>query len=43
MIRPMTWVSRRPTNCQVRPPSVDLKMPVPGDIELREFTSPVPT
>jgi hypothetical protein len=27
---------------QVRPPSVDLKMPPPGEMELRELGSPVP-
>ena len=39
----MNCVSRRPMNFQVRPPSVDLNMPAPGEMELREFTSPVPT
>ena len=41
-IRPITWVSRRPLNSQLSPPSVDLKIPPPGEIELRESSSPVP-
>ena len=39
----MTWVSFRPMNAHVSPPSVDLKMPPPGEIEFRESSSPVPT
>src|SRR5437667_10271519 len=31
-----------PTRFHVRPPSVDLKMPQPGEIVLRESSSPVP-
>src|SRR3977135_1514571 len=31
-----------PTRFQVSPPSVDLKMPQPGEIVLRESSSPVP-
>src|SRR6266566_1455259 len=30
------------TSCHVWPPSVDLKMPQPGEIVLRESSSPVP-
>src|SRR6266550_4482787 len=30
------------TSCHVCPPSVDLKMPQPGEIVLRESSSPVP-
>ena len=44
------WTTMRPTVCvfsspisfHVRPPSVDLYTPPPGDTELREFCSPVP-
>ena len=38
----MTCVSRSPTYVHVRPASVDLKTPAPGETELREFGSPVP-
>src|SRR5256885_4393333 len=41
-IRPMAPVFSSPTSFQVRPPSVDLKMPHPGEIVLRESSSPVP-
>ena len=41
-MRPMCSDFGRPMNDQVRPPSVDLNMPPPGEIELREFGSPVP-
>ena len=38
----MTWVSRSPLNSHESPPSVDLKIPPPAEIELRESSSPVP-
>src|SRR5213595_2433855 len=41
-MRPIAPVFSRPTRFQVRPPSVDLKMPQPGEIVLRESSSPVP-
>src|SRR5215212_4563718 len=41
-MRPMDWVFSSPISFQVRPPSVDLKTPPPGEIVLREFGSPVP-
>src|SRR6266513_2870018 len=41
-IRPIAPVFSSPTSFQVRPPSVDLKMPHPGEIVLRESSSPVP-
>ena len=41
-MRPMCSVFSSPFADQVMPPSVDLKMPPPGSMELREFGSPVP-
>src|SRR5207253_9944946 len=41
-MRPMAPVFSRPVRFQVSPPSVDLKMPQPGEIVLRESSSPVP-
>jgi hypothetical protein len=41
-MRPMVWVFSSPIAFQVLPPSVDLKIPRPGESELRELTSPVP-
>src|SRR6266436_5199502 len=41
-MRPMAPVFSSPIRFQVRPPSVDLKMPHPGEIVLRESSSPVP-
>ncbi len=41
--RPICSVSARPSDIHVLPPSVLLKTPHPGEIELREFCSPVPT
>src|SRR6267143_5956201 len=41
-MRPMAPDFSRPASFQVRPPSVDLKMPQPGEIVLRESSSPVP-
>src|SRR5436189_344604 len=41
-MRPMAPVFSRPASFQVSPPSVDLKMPQPGEIVLRESSSPVP-
>src|SRR5213592_2224297 len=41
-MRPMAPVFSRPASFQVTPPSVDLKMPQPGEIVLRESSSPVP-
>src|SRR5260370_17914063 len=41
-MRPIAPDFSRPTRFQVRPPSVDLKMPQPGEIVLRESSSPVP-
>src|SRR5712691_9080823 len=41
-MRPMAPDFSRPIAFQVRPPSVDLKMPQPGEIVLRESSSPVP-
>jgi len=38
----MAPVFSRPASFQVSPPSVDLKMPQPGEIVLRESSSPVP-
>ena len=38
----MTSVSLSPLNSQLSPPSVDLKMPPPAEIELRESSSPLP-
>lgn len=43
MIRAMTWVASKPMRFHISPPSVDLKIPPPGEIELRESSSPVPT
>src|SRR5688500_5349920 len=39
---PMAWVFSSPISFQVRPASVDLKIPPPGEIELRELGSPLP-
>src|SRR6267378_3104771 len=41
-MRPIAPDFSRPTRFHVRPPSVDLKMPQPGEIVLRESSSPVP-
>src|SRR6267142_7050429 len=41
-MRPIAPDFSRPTRFHVRPPSVDLKMPHPGEIVLRESSSPVP-
>src|SRR6266568_1044463 len=41
-MRPIAPDLSSPTRFQVRPPSVDLKMPQPGEIVLRESSSPVP-
>src|ERR1043166_2346642 len=41
-IRPIAWVFSRPIGFQVSPPSVLLKIPLPGESELRELGSPVP-
>src|SRR5437762_565414 len=41
-MRPMAPVFSSPASFQVIPPSVDLKMPQPGEIVLRESSSPVP-
>src|SRR5437879_11660139 len=41
-MRPMAPVFSRPASFQVSPPSLDLKMPQPGEIVLREASSPVP-
>src|SRR3989442_1885501 len=41
-MRPMAPLFSRPISFQVRPPSVDLKMPQPGEMVLRESSSPVP-
>src|SRR6267142_3769097 len=41
-MRPMAPDFSRPIAFQVSPPSVDLKMPQPGEIVLRESSSPVP-
>src|SRR5213592_2336346 len=41
-MRPIAPVFSRPTRFHVIPPSVDLKMPQPGEIVLRESSSPVP-
>src|SRR5882762_10389686 len=41
-MRPIAPVFSRPTRFHVSPPSVDLKMPQPGEIVLRESSSPVP-
>ncbi len=40
--RPIACVSSSPIGCQLSPPSVLLKMPPPGEMELRESSSPVP-
>src|SRR6267378_101939 len=42
MIRPIAPDFSSPIGFQVSPPSVDLKMPQPGEIVLRESSSPVP-
>jgi hypothetical protein len=41
-MRPMCSDCGSPTKAHVRPPSVLLNTPHPGEIELREFCSPVP-
>src|SRR6266487_1450561 len=41
-MRPIAPVFSRPIGFHVRPPSVDLKIPQPGEIVLRESSSPVP-
>src|SRR6267143_4792198 len=41
-MRPMAPLRSRPLGFQVSPPSVDLKMPQPGEMVLRESSSPVP-
>src|SRR6058998_2644513 len=41
-IRPIAPDFSRPVRFQVRPPSADLKIPQPGEIVLRESSSPVP-
>src|SRR3954466_1331876 len=41
-MRPIAPAFSRPVRCHVRPPSVDLKIPHPGEIVLRESSSPVP-
>src|SRR5436305_14671950 len=41
-MRPIAPLFSSPASFQVRPPSVDLKMPHPGEIVLRESSSPVP-
>src|SRR5881397_2635487 len=41
-MRPMAPDFSNPTRFHVSPPSVDLKMPQPGEIVLRESSSPVP-
>ena len=42
MMRPIAPVFSRPIGFHVSPPSVDLKMPQPGEMVLRESSSPVP-
>src|SRR3954468_21591752 len=41
-MRPIAPDFSRPTRFHVSPPSVDLKIPHPGEIVLRESSSPVP-
>src|SRR5260370_16627723 len=41
-MRPTAPDFSRPIDFHVRPPSVDLKMPQPGEMVLRESSSPVP-
>src|SRR5881392_402438 len=41
-MRPIAPLFSSPASFQVSPPSVDLKMPQPGEIVLRESSSPVP-
>src|SRR6266480_242501 len=41
-MRPIAPVFSNPESFQVSPPSVDLKIPQPGEIVLRESSSPVP-
>src|SRR5437870_12847320 len=41
-MRPLPPVFSRPIATHVSPPSVDLKMPQPGEIVFRESSSPVP-
>ena len=42
MMRPIAPVFSRPIGFHVSPPSVDLKRPQPGEMVLRESSSPVP-
>src|SRR2546429_6298536 len=41
-MRPIAPVFSSPIDFHVSPPSVDLKIPQPGEIVLRESSSPVP-
>ena len=41
-IRPIASVRSSPTRVQLRPPSADRYTPPPGEMELRESSSPVP-
>src|SRR5947208_15943808 len=41
-MRPIAPLFSSPASFQVSPPSVDLKMPQPGEIVLRESSSPLP-
>src|SRR5689334_14631659 len=41
-MRPIAPDFSSPASFHVRPPSVDLKMPQPGEMVLRESSSPVP-
>ncbi len=41
-MRPMACVFSSPTFCQLLPPSVLLYIPPPGEMELRESSSPEP-
>src|SRR5207249_7212919 len=41
-MRPMAPLFSSPASFQLSPPSVDLKMPQPGEMVLRESSSPVP-
>src|SRR5437867_13273963 len=42
MMRPIAPVFSSPIDFHVSPPSVDLKIPQPGEMVLRESSSPVP-
>ena len=42
MMRPIAPDFSSPIGFQLSPPSVDLKMPQPGEMVLRESSSPVP-